>query len=134
MAAAIEKGECDRTRYILKPSLMDDLNKIDGVVGKGYPSHGFYCLSYNILKPPFDNATIRKAMKYVVPKELIRDIVLGGHADDGGSVIGPANEFWHNSGVKAASQDLAKAKKILSDAGFTWKGGKLHYPGLTRPA
>jgi peptide/nickel transport system substrate-binding protein len=129
MAAAIEKGECDRTRYILKPSLMDDLNKLDNVVGKGYPSHGFYCLSYNMKKPPFDNATIREAMKYVVPKDLIRDVVLGGHADDGGSVIGPANKFWHNPGVKAASQDIAKAKKILSDAGFTWQGGKLHYPG-----
>ncbi|MCP5367156.1 MAG: twin-arginine translocation signal domain-containing protein [Hyphomicrobiales bacterium] len=129
MAAAIEKGECDRTRYILKPSLMDDLNKIEGVVGKGYPSHGFYCLSYNLMKPPFDNAVIRKAMKYVIPKDLIRDVVLGGHAGAGGSVIGPANAFWHNAAVKAPSQDIAMAKKILSDAGFTWKGGKLHYPG-----
>jgi len=88
-----------------------------------------YCLSNNILKPPFDNATIRQAMKYVIPKDLIRDVVLGGHAADGGSVIGPANTFWHNSAVKAPSQDIAKAKKILGDAGFTWKGGKLHYPG-----
>lgn len=129
MAAAIEKGECDRTRYILKPSLMDDLNKLDNVVGKGYPSHGYYCLSYNLTKPPFDNAAIREAMKYVVPKDLIRDVVLGGHAADGGSVIAPANKFWHNPAVKPASQDFAKAKKILAEAGFTWQGGKLHYPG-----
>lgn len=129
MAAAIEKGECDRTRYILKPSLMDDLDKLKNVVGKGYPSHGFYCLSYNLNKPPFDNATIREAMRYILPKDLIRDVVLGGHAENGGSVIGPANKFWHNSAVKTPSQDLNRARKILADAGFTWKDGKLHYPG-----
>lgn len=129
MAAAIEKGECDRTRYIIKPSLMDDLNKLKNVVGKGYPSHGFYVLSYNLTKPPFDNAVIRQAMQFVIPKELIRDIVLSGHAALGGSVIGPANKFWHNPAVKTPSQDLNKARKILADAGFTWKSGKLHYPG-----
>jgi len=128
MAAAIEKGECDRTRYIIKPSLMDDLDKVKNVVGKGYPSHGFYCLSYNLTKPPFDNTVLRQAMQYVIPRELIRDVVLGGHAASGGSVIGPANQFWHNPAIKAPGQDLKKARKILADAGFTWKGGKLHYP------
>lgn len=129
MAAAIEKGECDRTRYILKPNLMEDLNKVAGCVGKGYPAHGFYCLSYNMTKPPFDNIAIRRAMQYIIPRELIRDVVLGGHAESGGSVIAPVNAFWHNADVKAPGQDLDMAKKILADAGFTWQGGKLHYPG-----
>ena len=129
MAAAIEKGECDRTRYILKPNLMEALDKVDGCVGKGYPAHGFYCLSYNMTKPPFDNAAIRQAMQYIIPRELIRDVVLGGHAENGGSVIAPVNAFWHNPEVKAPGQDIDKAKKILADAGFTWVGGKLHYPG-----
>ena len=128
MAAAIEKGECDRTRYILKPDLMEQVNKVEGCVGKGYPSHGFYDLSYNLMKPPFDNAAIRAAMQYIIPRDLIRDVVLGGHAHSGGSVIAPVNAFWHNPDVKAPSQDLDKAKKILADAGFTWESGKLHYP------
>lgn len=129
MAAAIEKGECDRTRYILKPSLMEDLDKVDGVVGRGYDSHGWYCLSYNTRIAPFDDPVFRKALQHVMPKDLIRDVVLGGHATDGGSVIAPANKFWHNDAVKAPSQDIRLAKKILGDAGYTWKGGKLHYPG-----
>ncbi len=129
MAAAIEKGECDRTRYILKPSLMEDLNKIAGVTGQGYDSHGWYCLSYNTNVAPFDDPVFRQALQYVMPKDLIRDVVLGGHATDGGSVIAPANKFWHNPNVAAPSQDVNRAKKILGDAGYTWKGGKLHYPG-----
>lgn len=128
MAAAIEKNECDRTRYILKPNLMDALNNVDGCVGQAYPSHGFYCLSYNTTKPPFNHPAIRKAMQYVIPRELIRDIVLGGHAESGGSVIAPVNEFWHNAAITAPSQDLDRARKILADAGFTWSGDRLHYP------
>lgn len=129
MAAAIEKGECDRTRYILKPSLMEDLNKIKGVVGKAYPSHGFYDLSYHTRRPPLTDPVFRKAIAHVLPKELIAEAVLGGHASLGGSVIGPANEFWHNPAVKPFPNDPRIAKKILAEAGYTWdKKGKLHYP------
>ncbi len=128
MAAAIEKNECDRTRYILKPTLMQDLDKISGVVGRGYESHGFYCLSYNNKRGPFTHKAVRQAMNHVIPRELIRDIVMSGHAASGGSVIAPVNAAWHNPAIKAASQDIAMAKKVLADAGFTWAGGKLMYP------
>lgn len=129
MAAAIEKGECDRTRYILKPSLMEDLNKLPDVIGKGYDSHGWYCMSYNTKIAPFDDPLFRRAMRHVMPIELIRDVVLGGHATTGGSVIAPANKFWHNSDVPAVGQNMNKAKEILAGGGYTWVDGKLHYPG-----
>ncbi len=129
MAAAIEKGECDRTRYILKPSLMEDLNKVKGCVGKAYPSHGFYDLSYHCRRPPLTDPVFRKAIAHVLPKELIMEAVLGGHASLGGSVMAPANKFWHNSAVKPFPTDIRIAKKILAEAGYMWdKKGKLHYP------
>ena len=129
MAAAIERNECDRTRYIVKPSLMEDLDKVQGVVGKGYPSHGFYDLTYNHTKRPFNDPAFRQALEHVVPKELIRDVVLSGHAEAGASVIGPVNKFWHNPAVKPYPRDVAKAKNILAAAGYTWDNdGKLNYP------
>ncbi|MCP4622090.1 MAG: twin-arginine translocation pathway signal protein [bacterium] len=129
MAAAIEKGECDRTRYILKPSLMEDLNKVEGCVGKAYPSHGFYDLSYHTRRPPLTDPVFRKAIAHVLPKDLIVEAVLGGHASLGGSVIGPANKFWHNAAVKPFENNPKTARKILAEAGYTWdKKGKLHYP------
>jgi len=129
MAAAIEKGECDRTRYILKPSLLMDLKKVKNVVAKGYPNHGFYTLCYHTKRPPLDDPAFRKAIAHVIPKELIIEAILSGFGKPGGSVIAPANKFWHNPSVKPYPEDFAKAKKILSDAGYTWdKKGKLHYP------
>jgi len=109
--------------------LMEDLNKVKDCVGKSYPSHGFYDLSYHTRRPPLDDPAFRKAIAHVLPKELIMEAVLGGHASLGGSVIAPANEFWHNAVVKPFPTDTRIAKKILAEAGYTWdKKGKLHYP------
>jgi peptide/nickel transport system substrate-binding protein len=129
MAAAIEKGECDRTRYILKPSLLMDLKKVKNVVAQGYPNHGFYTLSYNTLRPPLDDPAFRRAIDHVIPRDLMIEAILSGFGEPGGSVIAPANKFWHNPSVKANPEDINIAKKILTDAGYWWdKKGKLHYP------
>jgi peptide/nickel transport system substrate-binding protein len=129
MAAAIEKGECDRTRYILKPSLLQDLKKVKNVVAEGYPNHGFYTLSYHTRRPPLDDPAFRRAIDHLIPRELMIEAILSGFGEPGGSVIAPANKFWHNSAVKPSPEDANQAKQILEDAGYTWDGrGKLHYP------
>ena len=129
MAAAIEKGECDRTRYILKPSLLLDLQKVKNVVAEGYPNHGFYTLSYHTRRPPLDDPEFRKALGYIIPRELIIEAILSGFGKPGGSVIAPANKFWHNPDIKPNPEDFNKAKEILKAAGYSWdKKGKLHYP------
>ena len=129
MAAAIEKGECDRTRYILKPSLVLDLQEVENVVAKGYSNHGFYTLSYNTERPPMDDPAFRRAVAHVVPKDLMCQAVLSGFGVPAGSVIAPANEFWHNPKVKPYPEDVDQAKAILKEAGYTWdKKGRLHYP------
>jgi peptide/nickel transport system substrate-binding protein len=130
MAAAIETGECDRTRYILKPALVQDLNKVEGVVGRGYDSHGMYGFMFNHLRGPLQDRSFREAMDLIIPRDVIRDVVMAGYATNGGSVIAPANEFWHNSAVVGRSQNVNKARDILAQAGYSWDGdGKLLYPG-----
>ena len=129
MAAAIEAGECDRTRYILKPSLTQDLNKINGIVGKGYPSHGMYGFMFNHLRGPLQDRAFREALDLVIPRDVIRDIVMAGFAENGGSVIAPANEFWHNSAVVSRKHNVKQARAILEQAGYSWdSSGKLLYP------
>lgn len=129
MAAAIERGECDRTRYILQPSLMQNLSHVPHVVAKAYPSHGFYQLAYHDTRPPFTDPAFRKALEYIIPKEVIKAAVMSGYADIGASVIAPVNKFWHNPAVKPYPHDPKKARDTLAAAGYTWDGdGRLHYP------
>ena len=124
MAAAIEAGECDRTRYILKPALVEDLNKINGIVGKGW-----YGFMFNHLRGPLQDPIFRAAIDHVVPRDVIQAVVMSGFADKGGSVIAPANEFWHNASLKARPSSTKKAREILAAAGYSWDSSdRLHYP------
>jgi len=55
--------------------------------------------------------------------------VMSGFADKGGSVIAPANEFWHNASLKARPSSTKKAREILAAAGYSWDSSdRLHYP------
>jgi peptide/nickel transport system substrate-binding protein len=106
-----------------------DLKKVKNVVAQGYPNHGFYTLSYHTRRPPLDDPAFRRAIDYVIPRELMIEAILSGFGEPGGSVIAPANEFWHNPAVKPGVEDISMAKKILEDAGYWWDNkGKLHYP------
>ncbi|MBL8669009.1 MAG: twin-arginine translocation pathway signal protein [Alphaproteobacteria bacterium] len=129
MAAALEKGECHRTRYAIGASHVDQLKGKPNIVAKGYPTHGFYHLAYNNKIAPFNNPAFRQALNLVIPRQQISELVLLGYAEPGASVISPANAFWHNPAVKAPAEDTKKARDILQKAGFTWDGqGKLKYP------
>jgi peptide/nickel transport system substrate-binding protein len=120
MAAAIESAECDRTRYILRPSLMNQLKPVANVKTGVYPSHGFYDLSYNVRRPPFDDPALRLAVDLVLPRDAIRTALLEGYAANAGSVIGPANAFWHNPAVVPLTADVKKARDVLAKAGYSW--------------
>lgn len=129
LAAAIEKGECDRSRYILSAALVDRLKKAKNVVARGYDSHGLYHLTYNHKIRPFNDPAFRQALNHVMPRKMISDLVLLGYASPGSSIISPANKFWHNAGVKAAAEDVKKARDILAKAGYGWNAqGKLLHP------
>ncbi|ADE39772.1 ABC transporter substrate-binding protein [Candidatus Puniceispirillum marinum] len=130
MAAAIEAGECDRTRYILKPTLVQDLNKINGIVGKGYASHGWYGFMFNHTRGPLQDRAFREAVDHLVPRDVIREVIMSGFATNGGSTIAPANEYWHEAAIKPRANNVKLAKDILSKAGYSWdSSGTLHYPG-----
>ncbi len=129
IAAAIEKGECDRSRYILAPALVDRLKGVKNVVAKGYASHGLYHLAYNNTIKPFNDPAFRRALNFIMPRKMISELVLLGYSDPGASVISPANGYWHNPAVKVPPEDVKKARDVLAKAGYSWNGqGKLLYP------
>ncbi|UUZ73172.1 ABC transporter substrate-binding protein [Polaromonas sp. P1(28)-8] len=129
LAAAIEKGECDRSRYILSPALVDRIKNVKNVVAKGYPSHGLYHLAYNTKIKPFDDPAFRQALNHVMPRKMISELILLGYADPGASIISPISTFWHNPAVKVPAEDVKKARDILAKAGYGWDAqGKLLSP------
>jgi peptide/nickel transport system substrate-binding protein len=75
---------------------------------------------------PFNDKAFRTAMYHALPKKKIVDIALGGAGQPARrSPIPPVFESWIPKDLPADEYDLAKARKILTDAGYTWAGGRL---------
>jgi peptide/nickel transport system substrate-binding protein len=67
--------------------------------------------------PPFDNPKLRQAMKYVIDRQQMLDLLVGGY----GTLV---NDIPISSTLQYAAQgaprahDAAKAKQLLSEAGY----------------
>jgi len=75
-------------------------------------------IGMNMKSPIFSDKKVRKAMNYVMDKDLIRDVVMYGYA---APVIGPFHPTkpFYNKNIPHYKIDLEKAKALLDEAG--WK-------------
>lgn len=82
-----------------------------------YPGFGFTYMAYNISDPKFSDVRVRQALNYAVNKQEIVDTIFFGLArvTTGPYVI---DSWAYNKGVKPVAYDAAKAKSLLSEAGW----------------
>lgn len=74
-------------------------------------------LGLNLQQPPFDNRLVRQAFNYALDRETIVRLVLNGRAQVANGVLPPGIP-GHNDELAGYSYDLAKARKLLAEAGY----------------
>ena len=86
-----------------------------------YPSLGYTYMGYNLLDPKFSDRRVRQALAHAIDKKAIIQGVLFGL---GKPATGPyIPESWaYNPDVKETDYSPAKAKALLSEAGWTETG------------
>lgn len=77
----------------------------------------WYALQWQVDKPPFDNAKLRQAIAYAIDRKRIVDIVMGGKGTIAEGPT-PAGLWWYDASVKSYPYDPAKAKALLTEAGY----------------
>lgn len=101
-------------------------------------SSSFLCFNQNPKAIPqhkwkwFTNKKFRQALAHAIDKESIINNVMAGFAIPEDSSLTPASKFFFNPGVKKYEYNLEKAKALLSEGGFKYKGGRL-YDGENHP-
>ena len=85
-------------------------------------------MGFNLSHRPFNDKAFRRAMALAVNRDLLVAAAWKGDAVKTNSIVSTVLDYWHNSKVDENSYDLAKAKKMLKDAGYVMVGDKLHYP------
>ena len=126
---ALISGEIDITGQNMLPLDLEEIEKVDSLQTIDIADQGSYMLHYNMRKQPFNDAHVRRALTYAIPKQAIVDVIFGGKALKAFSVVGEINEAWHNPDIEKIDYDMEKARKELENAGFRWdENGMLYYP------
>jgi glutathione transport system substrate-binding protein len=113
--AMLQTGEA---QYIfpMPPELVATIKnnpKIELVNAQSIIIHG---AAMNTMKKPFDDIRVRQALNYAVDKDAFIKVVYNGYADQMDSPEPPKLTYYKKQGVWP--YDLAKAKKLLADAGY----------------
>ena len=89
---------------------------------------GFQYMAMNHRRAPFDDVNFRRAVSLAIDRDVMVNAAWAGNAVKAGSHVSPALTYYHKDGITEYETGLELAKKILADAGYTVKNGRLHYP------
>jgi peptide/nickel transport system substrate-binding protein len=118
----LRSGDID-VAYELNHDSIESLKKAPGVAVNIEPVFQTYFLEVNFKRPPLDNLKVRLALAYSFPYDTVIAGVFGGLGTRASGLI-PQN-MWGANPDLAVTQDMAKAKKLLAEAGHPGGGFNL---------
>ncbi|MGX8014233.1 ABC transporter substrate-binding protein (plasmid) [Mesorhizobium sp. ORM8.1] len=110
---ALQSGQVDVINQLSVASI--DLAKVFGQVLVS-PGGAITPLVMRCDKAPFDDVRVRHALRLVIDRPKMNDIVFGGNATIGNDVFSPFDPNFDKS-LPQRQQDIAKAKALLAEAG-----------------
>jgi peptide/nickel transport system substrate-binding protein len=130
MLAMMEKGQAEIMSWGIDAKQAERLNALPNVKAVPAPNIGMYEIRPNFKMKPMDDLAFRQAFHHTINKKAMLEIVLGGLGRIcANTPINPLNKFWNDPEIPVVEFDLAKARTILKDAGYTWdQKGHLCYP------
>jgi peptide/nickel transport system substrate-binding protein len=87
-----------------------------GKVAKIWPGPGWVPFTMRLDQAPFNDPNVRMAMRLVVDRPKLQQLVYGGHGFLGNDIFGRADPEY-DTGIPQRHQDIAKAKFLLKKAG-----------------
>lgn len=116
----LENGELEMAR-ILPHEMVDSLESTDGidVYTSAVPRIRF--LAFDTESEPFDDDLVRRAVSAAIDRAAITESILGGLDEPAVGPFSPEITEWANPDLEADPYDPARARALLSDAG--WTGG-----------
>ncbi|MDD5142780.1 ABC transporter substrate-binding protein [Methanoregula sp.] len=126
---ALKNGEIDVVSDI-SPAVAQSLKGEKNIALYSINDTGAYEVAFNLAQYPSNIPAFRKAMSHAVDRNTISSLFGTGRPTETTFLIPSLAGIYVNpADVGMYNYDLAEAKKILSDAGFTWdKRGNLLGP------
>lgn len=120
MALAIEAKEVHFTPFLAEISVIDKLASVPGLTVSDKGGHGIgplLWIAFNTAKKPFDDARVRQAISFALDREFITKRLHRGRSQISTGPISPGSPLYSKD-VETYKVDLARAEKLLDDAGL----------------
>lgn len=115
--SALKTGEID-IMYFAPSEIIDQLKKAPNVEVLSVPAPSFQPLVMRVDKKPFKDVRVRQALRFAVDREAMMEAATGGLGALGNdSPVGPSSPYFNKS-LPQRKRDVAKAKKLLAEAGY----------------
>lgn len=115
--SALKTGEID-IMYFAPPEIIPELEADPNIEVKVVPAPSFQPLLMWGGVKPWDDVRVRQAFRYAMDREAMMVAATGGLGVLGNdSPVGPANPYY-NENLPQRKKDVAKAKKLLAEAGY----------------
>jgi peptide/nickel transport system substrate-binding protein len=130
MREMIEKGDADIAVGMTSIEDLDALAKTEGVTVEEFAAMSIHEVRINTTKKPLDNPKVRQALAYSFDYDTAANGVLSGHAVRMDSVTAKGVTGYYKPSF-TYTKDLAKAKQLLTEAGYPNGGFSLDYIWLS---
>ncbi len=114
--AKLRAGECQILRYP-SPADLPAMRTTPGVVVPGAPIAAESTIAWRVDKKPFDDIRVREALTIAINVPAILDAVFQGSGQPTASLV-PSALWGHNTALKPRPYDPARAKQLLTEAGY----------------
>ena len=120
----VERGGIHMTATAVTATQLEQAGRIKEarVVDKGGEAIGpVGWLEFNLRKKPFDDVRVRQAIAYAIDKDFIVKALHRGASQVATGPIAPGSPFYSSVGVVPYRLDLARAARLLDEAGHRLK-------------
>jgi len=132
---ALKKGTVDMFWWGIQPGYLEDLKQAKNVQIFFNERSALYYMGFNVRRPPFNDANLRRAVATLIDKDFIISRILQGHGIKMRSIVPPGNRFWHCADLPTYGEGLTREERtkgsydILRKAGYTWEIPPLNEKG-----
>jgi peptide/nickel transport system substrate-binding protein len=112
----------------IQPGYMADLSRQRDIRLYTNEKSALYFIGFNLRRPPFDDATLRRAVAYLIDKDFIVSRILQGHGTKMFSVVPAENRFWYATDLPRYGDGMSRESRVKPPTGARRCGIHLGVP------
>jgi len=119
VSLALQRGEIDTMLWSVTPGFLNQIKSNPAITAYQSLDSGFFYLSWNLDKAPWDQLILRQAISMAIDKDYIVNTLMGGFGTKGTVPISELNFNYVNTSAQPQSFDIAAGRALLLAHGYT---------------